>query len=85
MAADVVARRIHTYYGFGNLTATRRVRDFATLVGPALEHAFDANGLNLLTLTRRGDKDGTPATLETDVSPSFTYPNFHSWVLICRE
>ena len=72
-AADVIARRIHTYDGFGNLTATRRVRDFSTLVGPALEYAFDANGLNLLTLTRRGDQDGTPATLETDVSPAFTY------------
>jgi RHS repeat-associated protein len=71
----------HEYDAFGNLLKVKRLRDFAgatlgnfaTGTGPSFEYTHDASGLNVVQWTRRGDQDGTPATLETDVSATFTY------------
>ena len=65
----------------GNPIKTRSLRDWTTAVlgdattgtGPSLETAYDANKLNIVSLTRRGDTNGTPATLETDTYSDFQY------------
>ncbi|MHB1186972.1 RHS repeat-associated core domain-containing protein [Thiobacillus sp.] len=65
----------------GNPVKTRSLRDWtsavlgdaSTGVGPALETAYDANQLNRISLTRRGDTDGTPGSLETDTYSDFQH------------
>lgn len=65
----------------GNSTKTRSLRDWTTAVlgnantgtGPALETAYDTNKLNIVSLTRRGDLDGTPASLEAETYSDFVY------------
>lgn len=79
--ADIVAWTQFQADSVGNPILVRRLRDWtgavlgnpATGIGPSLETAFDANKLNVTSLTRRGDKDGTPATLETDTTSDFQY------------
>ena len=79
--ADIVAWTQVQADSVGNPIQTRSLRDWtsATLgnpasgVGPGIETAFDASKLNPISLTRRGDKDGTPASLETDVYSDFQY------------
>lgn len=74
VAADIVAWTIKTYDTFGSLLTTKRVRDFATQVGPTVEFTYDAQGLNATTITRRGDKngDGSISASEFD-SQTLTY------------
>src|SRR5205823_7657243 len=55
---DLVAWTIRTYDGFGNVLSTKQVRDFATQTGPTLEATYDAQGLKVVTLIRRGDQNG---------------------------
>ena len=77
--ADIVAWTQIQADSVGNPIQTRSLRDWTTAtlgapttgVGPSLETAYDVNKLNPASLTRRGDKDGTPATLETDVYSDF--------------
>jgi RHS repeat-associated protein len=65
----------------GNPIKTRTLRDWTSAVlgdattgiGPSLETAYDASKLNVVSLTRRGDTDGTPASLETDTYTDFLY------------
>jgi RHS repeat-associated protein len=65
----------------GNPIKIRSLRDWTSAVlgdattgtGPSLETAYDANKLNRTSLTRRGDTDGTPASLETDTYSDFTH------------
>lgn len=65
----------------GNPIKTRSLRDWtsavlgdaATGAGPSLETAYDTNKLNPISLTRRGDTDGTPASLETDAFTDFSH------------
>lgn len=79
--ADILAWTQVQADSAGNPIKTRTLRDWTTAVlgnpatgtGPSLETAYDANQLNPISLTRRGDKDGTPATLETDTYTDFTY------------
>ena len=60
--ADLVVWTKSTYDTFGNVTITKQVRDFATQVGPTVEVDYTdpvngVQGLNAVTLARRGDKD----------------------------
>lgn len=65
----------------GNPTMTRNLRDWTGAVlgdatsgsGPSLETAYDANKLNVASLTRRGDLDGTPASLEIETFSDFQH------------
>lgn len=76
-AAEVVAWTINTYddpaTGYGNLVSSKQVRDFATLAGPTMTYSYDAQNLNVTSLTRCGDKDGVLSTVECDTSPTMTY------------
>ena len=61
---------MNSYDAHGNLLTSRKVRDFAAqiaspsnLTGPTLEYGYNdtvnnVQGLNLVSITRRGDKDG---------------------------
>lgn len=79
--ADIVAWTQTQGDSAGNPTLMRQLRDWsaaslgnpASGVGPSLESTFDANKLNVVSLTRRGDKDGTPASLETDSYSDFIW------------
>ncbi len=69
-ATDIVAWTVSSYDPFGNLQTTRQVRDFAAQItnanartGPTIEYNYNdtANniqGVNAVSITRRGDKDG---------------------------
>ncbi|MGV8991376.1 MAG: RHS repeat-associated core domain-containing protein [Thiobacillus sp.] len=79
--ADILAWAQIQSDSAGNPTKTRSLRDWTGAVlgdansgtGPALETAWDANKLNVVGLTRRGDLDGTPASLETETYSDFVY------------
>jgi len=63
VAADVVAWTISTYDAYGNPLSVKQVRNATTQVGPTLEYSYtdtvnNVQGLNAVTVTRRGDKDG---------------------------
>ena len=78
---DILAWTQYQADSAGNPVKTRSLRDWTSAVlgdattgtGPALETAYDANKLNVVSLTRRGDLDGTPGTLETDVYNDFQH------------
>ncbi len=80
VASEIVAWTVNGYDAYGNSLTNRRVRDFtaqianpATLTGPTLEYGYsdtvnNVQGLNLVSITRRGDKngDGTITSAEYD-------------------
>ncbi|RJP66679.1 MAG: hypothetical protein C4535_13035 [Comamonadaceae bacterium] len=78
---DIVSWNQFQSDGSGNPTLVRRLRDWsaATLgtptsgVGPALETTYDTNRLNVVGITRRGDLNGSPASLETESYTDFQY------------
>ena len=77
-AGDVVAWTINTYdaaypNGFGNLVTSKQVRNFTTLDGPTVTYTYDAQKLNVTSITRCGDKDGVLGTVECDTSPTMIY------------
>jgi RHS repeat-associated protein len=80
-AANIVAWTQYQGDSVGNPTLIRRLRDWSTAtlgnpasgVGPSLQSSYDTNQLNVTSLTRKGDKDGTPASLETDTYTDFSY------------
>lgn len=52
--SQIAAWTIHTYDGAGNLTRTKRVRDFSTQEGPYLEFGYDGAALNPVSVKRCG-------------------------------
>lgn len=81
VASQIAAWTINTYDAYGNVLTTKRVRDFTTQVGPSVEYSYNdtvnnAQGLNAVTITRRGDKngDGTIAGTEFD-NATLAYDN----------
>lgn len=80
-SANIIAWSQYQGDSVGNPKLVRRLRDWsaATLgnpasgVGPSLDSVYDTNQLNVTSLTRKGDKDGTPASLETDTYTDFSY------------
>ncbi|MCL5060921.1 MAG: DUF6531 domain-containing protein [Candidatus Thermoplasmatota archaeon] len=79
--ADILAWTQYQSDSVGNPVKTRSLRDWTTAVfgdantgtGPSIETAYDANQLNAVSLTRRGDTDGTPASLEVETYTDFTH------------
>lgn len=74
VAAQIAAWTINTYDSRGNLTSSKRVRDFATQTGPTTEFTYNdavnnVQGLNATSITRRGDKDGNGSIDAPDVAP----------------
>lgn len=73
VAGDIVAWTVNSYDSYGNPLTSRKVRDFdaqiasvSNLTGPTLEYIYNdtvnnVQGLNLVRITRRGDKDGNGA------------------------
>lgn len=78
---DIVAWTQYQADSAGNPTRLRRLRDWsgaslgnpASGVGPSLDYAYDATKLNLTSTTRRGDLNGTPSSLETEVYSDYQY------------
>jgi RHS repeat-associated protein len=54
VAAELVSWVIHSYDTYGNRLTTKRVKDFSTQAGPIVTYTLDAQGLNVLTVTRQG-------------------------------
>jgi RHS repeat-associated protein len=72
--ADVVAWTVNTYDpATGDLLTVKQVRDPVSQAGPTTTLAYDAAKLNVVGLTRCGDKDGVVATVECDTSPTLVY------------
>lgn len=80
---DIVAWTQLASDSVGNPIKTRSLRDWTGAVlgdansgiGPSLETAYDANKLNVVSVTRRGDINGSPASLETETTSDFAYDN----------
>ncbi|OQW85829.1 MAG: hypothetical protein BWK72_20215, partial [Rhodoferax ferrireducens] len=80
-ASNIVAWTQYQGDSVGNPKLVRQLRDWSTAtlgnpasgVGPSLESVYDTNKLNVSSLTRKGDKDGTPTSLETDTFTDFSY------------
>jgi YD repeat-containing protein len=79
-AADIVAWTRQSFDTAGNVTTRTQVSDFSsaaagsTNVGPSLTHNWDANKLNISSITRKGKRNGTSAAASiTETSPTFTY------------
>lgn len=70
---DIRAWIIHTYDSAGNRTTTKRVRDFATKVGPIFTYDYDTNKLNVVNYKRQGNKDGDGGLESTETSPLLVY------------
>ncbi|HNB42930.1 MAG TPA: RHS repeat-associated core domain-containing protein [Burkholderiaceae bacterium] len=79
--ADILAWTQYQSDSVGNPVKTRRLRDWTSAVlgdptsgvGPSLETTWDASQLNITGLTRRGDLDGTPASLEVETTSDFAH------------
>lgn len=79
-AADIVAWTRQSFDSAGNVATRTQVSDFSaaaagsTNVGPSLTHNWDANKLNISSITRKGKRNGTSAAASiTETSPTFTY------------
>jgi RHS repeat-associated protein len=80
-AANIIAWSQYQGDSVGNPTLVRRLRDWSSAslgnpasgVGPSLESTYDSNKLNVSSLTRKGDTNGSPASLESDSFSAFSY------------
>ncbi|WP_232516610.1 hypothetical protein [Thauera sinica] len=79
--ANIVAWSQFQADSSGNPIKVKRLRDWsgailgnpASGVGPSLETAYDASALNVSSLTRRGDTNGSPGSLEVDTYSDFQW------------
>ncbi|MBS3934720.1 MAG: RHS repeat protein, partial [Sulfuritalea sp.] len=80
-SADILAWSQFQADSVGNPILVRRLRDWtsavlgnaASGVGPSLETGYDAQRLNVTGLTRRGDTNGSPASLEVETFTDFAH------------
>lgn len=72
-ASDLKAWTIHSYDSAGNRTSTKRVRDFATQVGPIFTSVYDSDKFNVQYYQRQGDKDGDGVLEAPETSPTLEY------------
>jgi YD repeat-containing protein len=70
-AADMLAWTKMAYDAVGNPTTTTRIKDFTAATGPSLTQNWDANKLNVLSLNRKGKRNG--AAVDETTTPAFTY------------
>ena len=59
--------------GLEILLRPSRSGNFTTLDGPTVTYTYDAQKLNVTSITRCGDKDGPLGTVECDTSPTMIY------------
>lgn len=70
-AANILAWARQSFDAYGNPVTSTRVKDFNAGSGPSLTLGYDGNALNVLRVTRAGNRNGTQVS-ETS-SPDFTY------------
>ena len=73
-STDIVAWTKTAYDTAGNPTTTTRVKDFAAGSGPSLTLNWDANKLNIQSLTRAGNRNGSTVN---ETSPTFGYDSLN--------
>ncbi|MDP2810074.1 MAG: RHS repeat-associated core domain-containing protein [Rhodocyclaceae bacterium] len=73
-AADIVAWNKTAFDTAGNPSTGTRVKDFVAGSGPSLTQNRDANKLNVVSLTRVGNRNGVSVNEST---PTFTYDNLN--------
>ncbi|MBT9519293.1 MAG: AHH domain-containing protein [Dechloromonas sp.] len=73
-STDIVAWTKTAYDTAGNPTTTTRVKDFAAGSGPSLTLNWDANKLNVQSLTRAGNRNGSTVN---ETSPTFGYDSLN--------
>ena len=71
---DIVAWTKTAYDSAGNPTTTTRVKDFAAGSGPSLTLNWDTNKLNVQSLTRAGNRNGSTVN---ETSPTFSYDSLN--------
>ncbi len=69
-SADIVAWSKTAFDTAGNPTAATRVKDFTAGTGPSLTQNWDGNKLNVMSVTRAGNRNGTTVN---ETTPTFTY------------
>ena len=73
-AADIVAWNKTAFDSAGNPTTLTWVKNFAAGSGPSLTLNRDASKLNVLSLTRTGNRNGTTVN---ETTPTFTYDSLN--------
>ncbi|MCB1740732.1 MAG: RHS repeat-associated core domain-containing protein, partial [Gammaproteobacteria bacterium] len=73
-AADIVTWIRIAYDSVGNPTRSIRVKDFVTGTGPSVTRNWDGNRLNVVSLTRAGNRNGT---MVNETTPTFTYDSLN--------
>ncbi|KAF0163671.1 MAG: RHS repeat-associated core domain-containing protein, partial [bacterium] len=72
--ADIAAWNKTAFDSAGNPTTATRVKDYTTGSGPSLTRNWDSNKLNVVSLTRSGNRNG--ATVN-ETTPAFTYDSLN--------
>lgn len=70
-ASELLEQTVNAYDIYGNIVIVKRVKDFSSKSGPTVTYNYDANKLNVLTISRNGDVNGDGVTTKT--SPSQVY------------
>jgi RHS repeat-associated protein len=73
-ASDIVAWSKTAFDSAGNPTISTRVKNFAAGSGPSLTQNWDGNKLNVVSLTRSGNRNGTTVN---ETTPTFTYDSLN--------
>lgn len=73
-STDIVAWSKTAFDVAGNPTTATRVKDFAAGTGPSLTQNWDTNKLNVLSLTRSGNRNGSTVN---ETSPTFSYDSLN--------
>lgn len=73
-STDIVAWSKTAFDTAGNPTTATRVKDFTAGTGPSLTRNWDANKLNVQSLTRAGNRNGSTVN---ETSPTFGYDSLN--------
>lgn len=74
VASEIRAQVINTYDAYGNLRTVKAIKGFANQSGPLVTFNYDANSLNVLSISRTGDSNGDGVVTQT--SPSQAYDDY---------
>lgn len=73
-STDIIAWNKTAFDNTGNPTTSTRVKDFAAGTGPSLTRNWDTSKLNVLSLTRAGNRNGSTVN---ETSPTFSYDSLN--------
>lgn len=73
-SSDIIAWNKTAFDVAGNPTTATRVKDFTAGTGPSLTRNWDTSKLNVLSLTRSGNRNGSTVN---ETSPSFSYDSLN--------